>query len=169
LKKRHFIAPEDDRAIGHFNLAEEFKKMHGLFFGIQFLIWIVRTGPLLAGIIGVSNIMLDVVKERTREIGIQRALGATPAKVISQIITESVVLTTFAGYFGLVIGVGILEGINYLLDHTGINTEMFLHPGVNFNVAVTALIILVISGAVAGLIPARKAVSVKPIDALRYE
>ncbi|MCK9203873.1 MAG: ABC transporter permease [Bacteroidales bacterium] len=169
LKKRHFIAPEDDRAIGHFNLEEEFKKMHGLFFGIQFLIWIVGTGTLLAGIIGVSNIMLVVVKERTREIGIQRALGATPAKVISQIITESVVLTTFAGYFGLVIGVGILEGINYLLDHTGINTEMFLHPGVNFNVAVTALIILVISGAVAGLIPARKAVSVKPIDALRYE
>lgn len=169
LKKRHFIAPADERAIGHFNLEEEYNKMQGLFFGIRFLVWIVGTGTLLAGIIGVSNIMLVVVKERTREIGIQRALGATPRTIITQIITESVVLTTFAGYFGLVMGVVLLEGINYLLDHSGANTDMFVHPGVNFNVAVTALTILVISGALAGLIPARKAVSVKPIDALRYE
>lgn len=169
LKKRHFVAPEDDRAIGHFNLEEEFRKMEGLFNGIRWLVWIVGTGTLLAGIIGVSNIMLVVVKERTREIGIQRALGATPIKVITQIITEAVVLTTFSGYFGLVTGVGLLEGISYLLDHSGVNTEMFLHPGVNFNVAVTALAILIIAGAAAGLIPARKAVSVKPIDALRFE
>ena len=169
LKKKHSVSPKDETAIGHFNLEEEFKKMEGLFSGIRWLVWVVGTGTLLAGIIGVSNIMLVVVKERTREIGIQRALGATPIRVIGQIITESVVLTTFAGYFGLVVGVGLLELINYLLDSTGANTEMFVHPGVDFQVAVTALTILVISGALAGFIPAKRAVSVKPIDALRYE
>jgi putative ABC transport system permease protein len=169
LKKRHSIAPSDDDAVGHFNLRKEYDKMEGLFFGIRLLVWIVGTGTLLAGVIGVSNIMLVVVKERTKEIGIQRALGAKPFNIISQIITESVVLTTFAGYFGLAIGVGLLELINYLLSSSGANTEMFVHPGVNFNVAVTALCILIVAGALAGFIPAQRAVSVKPIDALRYE
>jgi len=169
LKKRHAIAPNDDAAIGHFNLEVEYKKMVGLFFGIKVLVWIVGIGTLFAGVIGVSNIMLVVVKERTKEIGIQRALGATPWVIISQVITEAVVLTTFSGYFGLTLGVGLLELINYLLEKSGANTEMFLHPGINFNVAVTALCILVLAGAFAGLVPARKAVSVKPIDALRYE
>jgi len=169
LKKKHSVSPKDDTAIGHFNLEVEYKKMRGLFTGIRWLVWIVGTGTLLAGIIGVSNIMLVVVKERTKEIGIQRALGATPVKIIGQIITESVVLTTFAGYFGLVIGVGLLELINYVLDSSGANTEMFVHPGVDFQVAVTALTILVFSGALAGFIPAKRAISVKPIDALRYE
>jgi putative ABC transport system permease protein len=169
LKKRHFIAPSDESAIGHFNLKKEYDKMSGLFLGIRILVWIVGTGTLLAGIIGVSNIMLVVVKERTKEIGIQRALGATPFSVISQIITESVVLTTFSGYFGLVIGVGLLELINWLLDKSGADTEMFVHPGVDFRIAVTALSMLIVAGAFAGLIPAQRAVSVKPIDALRYE
>jgi putative ABC transport system permease protein len=169
LKKRHSVAPSDDDAIGHFNLRKEYDKMEGLFFGIRLLIWIVGTGTLLAGVIGVSNIMLVVVKERTKEIGIERALGASPMNIISGIITESVVLTTFAGYFGLAIGVGILEAINYLLSSSGADTSMFVHPGVNFRMAVTALCILVVSGAFAGFIPARRAVSVKPIDALRYE
>lgn len=169
LKKRHSVAQSDEAAVGHFNLKKEYDKMQGLFFGIRLLVWIVGTGTLLAGVIGVSNIMLVVVRERTREIGIQRALGATPWKIISQIIMESVVLTTFAGYFGLVIGVGLLELINFLLGSGGANTEMFVHPGIDFSVAVTALSILVVAGIVAGLIPARRAVSVKPIDALRYE
>ena len=168
LKQRHSIAPGDDRAVGHFNLENEYNKMQGLFFGIRLLIWIVGIGTLLAGVIGVSNIMLVVVKERTREIGIQRALGATPRMIIGQIITEAVVLTTFAGYFGMTIGVGLLELINYLLEKTG-STEMFRHPGINFTVGITALMILVVSGALAGFIPARRAISVKPIDALRYE
>jgi putative ABC transport system permease protein len=168
LKKSHSIAPDDDRAVGHFNLENEYNKMQGLFFGIRLLIWIVGTGTLLAGVIGVSNIMLVVVKERTREIGIQRALGATPRIIIGQIITEAVVLTTFAGYFGMTIGVGLLELIDYLLEKTG-STEMFRHPGINFSVGITALVILVVSGALAGFIPARRAISVKPIDALRYE
>jgi putative ABC transport system permease protein len=169
LKARHAIDPKDDRAIGHFNLEVEYKKMRGLFLGIRILVWIVGIGTLLAGVIGVSNIMLVVVKERTKEIGIQRALGATPFKVISQIITESVVLTTFAGYFGLTLGVALLELINYLLEKSGANTEMFVHPGINFQVAVTALVILIIAGMFAGFIPAKRAVSIKPIDALRYE
>ena len=169
LKKRHSIAPADDRAIGHFNLEEEFRKFTGLFNGIATLVWIVGIGTLLAGIIGVSNIMLVVVKERTKEIGIMRALGASPAHVISQVITESVVLTTFAGYFGLVFGVGLLELVNWAMVSSGGNIEMFHQPGVDFNVAVISLTILIASGAAAGFIPARRAVSVKPIDALRYE
>jgi putative ABC transport system permease protein len=169
LKQRHSVAPADDPAVGHFNLKKEFDQMQGLFFGIRLLVWIVGTGTLMAGVIGVSNIMLVVVKERTKEIGIQRALGATPWKVISQIIMESVVMTTFSGYFGLVVGVGLLELINFLLGSTGAGTEMFVHPGIDFSVAITALSILVVCGVIAGLIPARRAVSVKPIDALRYE
>jgi putative ABC transport system permease protein len=169
LKQRHSVAPADEAAVGHFNLQKEFEKMTGLFFGIRLLVWIVGTGTLLAGVIGVSNIMLVVVRERTKEIGIQRALGATPANVITQIMTESVVLTTFAGYFGLVVGVGLLELISYLIDASGTQAEMFLHPGIDFRVALTALMILMVCGALAGMIPARKAVSVKPIDALRFE
>ncbi len=169
MKQRHSLSPDDDRAIGSANVEEEFKKMTNLFSGINALIWIVGIGTLLAGVVGVSNIMMIIVKERTKEIGIQRALGASPASVISQIITESVFLTAIAGYFGLVIGVSIIEGVNYLLISTNAATGMFANPSVDFSVAIKALIVLVISGAVAGLIPANRAVSIKPIDALRSE
>lgn len=169
LRRRHSVSPEDPQAIGSFNLEKQFNQMTGLFAGINGLIWIVGIGTLLAGVIGISNIMLVIVKERTKEIGIQRAIGASPLNIISQIITESVFLTTFAGYVGLVIGVGILELVNYALTNSGGESNMFQNPNIDFNMAVSALIILVISGAVAGLIPARKAVSIKPIDALRYE
>jgi putative ABC transport system permease protein len=169
LKATHIVAPEDDRAIGHFNLEDEFRKVRGLFTGIRVLVWIVGIGTLIAGIIGVSNIMLVVVRERTKEIGIQRAIGATPIKIIGQIVSEAVVLTTFAGYFGLVLGVGLLELINYALESSGSESDMFYHPGVDFQVAMVALAILIFSGVVAGFIPARKAIAVKPIDALRFE
>lgn len=169
LKKRHSIHPEDNRAIGSFNLEKEWSKMTNLFNGIRILVWIVGIGTLLAGVIGVSNIMLIVVKERTKEIGVQRAIGATPTNIVSQIIIESVFLTSFAGYFGLALGVGLLELINYLLNATGGQSNMFNNPEVDFNKAMTALVILVISGIFAGLIPARRAVSIKPIDALRDE
>ncbi len=169
LAQRNHVAPEDEQAFGHFNLEKEFKKMNGLFLGIRILIWIVGTGTLLAGVIGVSNIMLIIIKERTKEIGIQRAIGATPWRIISQVITESVFLTTMAGSFGLVLGVFLLEMINKGLTSSGGNGEMFKNPEVDIQVAVTALIVLIISGIVAGLIPARKAVSMKPVDALRYE
>ncbi len=169
MKKRHGIHPDDDRAIGSFNLQTEFKKMTNLFTGIDGLIWIVGIGTLFAGVIGVSNIMLIVVKERTKEIGIQRALGASPRNIISQIITESVFLTTFAGYFGLVVGVGLLELLNYIMVSTGAEGDMFANPTIDFHKAMTALVILVVSGAFAGWIPAKRAISIKPIDALRDE
>jgi putative ABC transport system permease protein len=169
LAERNHVAPEDEQAFGHFNLEKEFKKMNGLFLGIRILIWIVGTGTLLAGVIGVSNIMLIIIKERTKEIGIQRAIGATPWRIMSQIITESVTLTAIAGSFGLVLGVFLLEMINNMLASSGDKSEMFKNPEVDIQVAVTALIVLIISGIVAGLIPARKAVSMKPVEALRYE
>ncbi len=169
VKERHSIAPNDDRAIGSFNVEVQYKKMENLFTGINGLIWIVGIGTLLAGVIGVSNIMLIVVKERTKEIGIQRAIGATPLAIQSQIVIESVFLTALAGYIGLVLGVGILELINYLLIEFDLSSDMFARPEVDFNKATIALIILVISGALAGLIPARRATQIKPIDALRDE
>ncbi len=169
MKKIHHINPKDTQAIGHFNVSKEFKKMSGLFTGINGLIWIVGVGTLLAGIIGVSNIMLIIVKERTREIGVKRALGATPLNIISQIIMESVTLTTVAGYVGLVIGVSLLSLIDSLMVKSGANSQFFLHPEVNFHVAVTALVILIVSGVFAGLIPAKRAVSIKPVEALRDE
>jgi len=169
MKQRHSIAPDDDRAIGSANVEEEFKKMTNLFTGINTLIWIVGIGTLLAGMVGVSNIMMIIVKERTQEIGIQRALGASPASIISQIITESVFLTAVAGYVGLVIGVVLIEAVNYMLISTNASTGMFSNPSVDFAVAIKALVVLIISGAVAGMIPANRAVSIKPIDALRSE
>lgn len=169
LRQRHKIHPDDERAMGSFNLENEFNKMTTLFAGIRGLIWIVGIGTLLAGVIGVSNIMLIIIKERTKEIGVQRAIGATPWNIISQVIMESVILTTLAGYVGLVLGVGIVEAVNYLLISSGAENDMFTNPEINFNVAIQALELLVISGVLAGFIPAYKAVSMKPIDALRNE
>ncbi len=169
LARRHTIHPEDREAFGYFNLGKQFNQIKGLFTGIDLLIWIVGTGTLLAGVIGVSNIMLVIIKERTREIGVQRAIGATPLKVMKQIITESVVLTILAGYTGLVTGVGIIEAVNYGLTMQGGDSNAFKNPEINFSVAILALVILVLSGVFAGMIPARKAVRIKPIDALRDE
>ena len=167
MKQRHKVHPDDDQAIGHFNVEKEFKKMEGLFKGIDGLIWVVGIGTLLAGIIGVSNIMLIIIKERTKEIGVKRALGATPMNIISQVILESVFLTTMAGYFGLVLGVAVLGLIDNAME--GSDSQFFLHPEINFSIGITALVILIISGVFAGLIPAKRAVSIKPVDALRDE
>ncbi|MDD3743697.1 MAG: ABC transporter permease [Lentimicrobiaceae bacterium] len=169
LRRRHAVAPDDHQAVGSFNLEKEFNQMTGLFQGINALIWLVGTGTLLAGVIGISNIMLVIVKERTREIGIQRAIGANPWNIISQVITESVILTLMAGYTGLVAGVAVLEMVNKLMAGSASDSNMFKNPDIDFNIAVTALFILIISGMAAGLIPAHKAVGIKPIDALRYE
>ncbi len=169
LAVRNKVAPDDEQAFGHFNLEEEFNQMIGLFTGINVLIWIVGIGTLFAGVVGVSNIMLIVVKERTKEIGIQRSIGATPWRIIGQILMESVALTTMAGMIGLVIGVGILEMINQSMSSAPSDGSMFKNPGVDFNVAFTALVVLIVSGLLAGFIPARKAVSIKPVEALRAE
>jgi putative ABC transport system permease protein len=168
LKERHKIASDDMQAVGSFNIEAEFKKFSALFLGIQILTWIVGIGTLMAGVIGVSNIMLVIIKERTQEIGIQRAIGATPGKIILHIVAESVFLTVMAGYIGLSLGVGLLEILNKFLESAG--DEMFFrHPQINLGMALAALTVLIISGILAGLIPAQRAISIKPIDALRDE
>jgi putative ABC transport system permease protein len=167
LKVRHNIAPDDLLAVGHWNMGEEYGKITGLFNGIDLLVWVVGIGTLLAGVIGVSNIMLIVVKERTKEIGVKRALGATPGLIVGQIILESVFLTTIAGYFGLLFGIGLLELISSSMGNE--DGGFFKNPEVDLNVAMTALAVLIVSGALAGLIPARRAVQIKPIEALRAD
>ncbi|MEO8151272.1 MAG: ABC transporter permease, partial [Bacteroidia bacterium] len=167
LKERHTISPDDQLAVGHWNMEKEYNKLTGLFSGIRLLVWVVGLGTLIAGIIGVSNIMLIIVKERTKEIGIKRALGATPIEIIAQLMLESVFLTTIAGYFGLVAGIGLLELLSSNLPKD--DNSMFTNPEVQLNVAVIALTILIVAGAIAGLVPARRAVKISPVDALRAE
>ncbi|MBI9068641.1 MAG: ABC transporter permease [Salinivirgaceae bacterium] len=167
LKKRNDIAPEDISAIGHINIERQFKIMSYLFLGIRILIWVVGLGTLLAGVIGISNIMLVIVKERTKEIGIKRAIGATPYNIIRQIIMESVFLTFTAGYVGLILGILLNEGLGIILANS--DNDIFLNPGIDLASGLKALLILVAAGALAGLLPASRAVKVKPIDAIRYE
>jgi len=167
MKKRHTVSLEDDRAIGHFNLEEQFNKIMGLFTGINVLIWIVGTGTLIAGIIGVSNIMLVVVKERTSEIGIQRAIGATPWHIINQILSESMVLTIIAGFFGMAFGVVVLELGNSILSNSGGENTMIHNPQISFTISMVALGLLSFFGTLAGVLPARRAVKIKPIEAIR--
>ncbi len=167
LRERHKISPEDKIAIGHWNMEKEFNKLNGLFSGITMLVWVVGTGTLLAGIIGVSNIMLIIVKERTKEIGIRRALGAPPSQVVRQLIMESVFLTAVAGYIGLVVSVGLMELISANLPKS--DHSMFRNPGVDLHFAIIALSILVVAGALAGLIPAKRAIAISPVEALRNE
>ncbi|HOO84437.1 MAG TPA: ABC transporter permease [Prolixibacteraceae bacterium] len=172
LKQRHKIAPTDVQAISHINLEKQFKQFSTMFDGIRILTWIVGLGTLLAGVIGVSNIMLVIVRERTQEIGIMRAIGATPRKVIGQIMLESVFITAVAGYIGMFVGILLLEGLNYVLEMAAANggEGIFIkNPDVNLAVAVSCLLVLIVSGAIAGYIPARKAVAIKTIDALRAE
>jgi putative ABC transport system permease protein len=165
LKKRHSIAPDDNQAVGSWNAEVQYKKMQGLFMGIQLLIWIVGIGTLLAGVIGISNIMLVVVKERTKEIGIKRALGATPFKIVGQLVQESLFLTFLAGYGGLVLGVGVIQLVSNAMK--GQEGGMFRNPEVDLNVALIALLILIIGGIIAGLIPAYRAIKITTVDALR--
>ena len=165
LRQRHRVAPDDERAFGHFNLEEEFDKIQGLFAGIHGLVWIVGIGTLAAGVIGVSNIMLIIVRERTREIGIRRAVGATPASIAGQVVLEAVLLTAVAGYVGLIAGMGLVELTRMLL--AGAEAEMFVDPDVSVASALRALVILVVAGALAGLMPARRAIRVSPVEALR--
>jgi putative ABC transport system permease protein len=167
LRERHKIAPDDLLAIGHWNMEKEYNKLNGLFSGIELLVWIVGTGTLIAGIIGVSNIMLIIVKERTKEIGIKRAIGAPPSSIVGQLILESVFLTAIAGYIGMVVSIILLELVNKVIPVD--ENSMFLHPGVDVSVAFTALAILIIAGALAGLIPAKKAIAISPVEALRAD
>jgi len=166
LSARHNFDSEDLRAVSIYNNVEQYKQFLDLFAAIRLFIWIIGTGTIIAGIVGVSNIMMIVVKERTKEIGVRKALGATPFSIISLILQESVLITAFAGYVGLVLGVGLMELISPMFENSD---TFFKNPGVDLRVAISATILLVVSGAVAGFIPARKAASIKPIEALRDE
>lgn len=170
LKERHKISPDDDRAIGNFDLYAEYSKINGLFTILTTISFIVGGLILLSGVIGIINIMLIVVKERTKEIGIRRALGATPWDIRKQILTESVVLSLIAGMAGIIFSTFVIMIVNSLLDNIPDPSEvMFANPSISLSIVVAALIILIASGLIAGFIPAQTAIKTKPIDALRTE
>ena len=166
LAQKHKFNPEDQRAVFVWNNLEEYIKLMTLFANIRMFIWIIGIGTIIAGVVGVSNIMMIVVKERTQEIGIRKALGATPWSIISLILMESVLITSFAGYIGLVMGVGLLELIQPAFENSD---TFFKNPEVDIMTALGATAVMVISGMLAGFVPARKAAAIQPIEALRYE
>jgi putative ABC transport system permease protein len=166
IANAHYIDPTDEKAISVFNSEVMFGMLDNLFSGVNFLIMLVGIGTLLAGAIGVSNIMMVTVKERTTEIGIRRAIGATPSNILSQIITESVLLTIVAGMMGILFSVFILEMLELANTTDGILTA---HFQISFWAAIAALVLLSVLGVLAGLAPALRAMSIKPVDAMRDE
>lgn len=178
LARKHKFDATDESALGSYNKLEDVIQTMKIFQAIKIFIWIIGIGTLIAGVVGVSNIMLIVVKERTKEIGIRKAIGASPSSVIGLILLESILITTIAGYIGLVLGTGLMEGINFFVEQqyavsaatNGGNGEtIFRNPTVDLNVAATATMLLVFAGALAGYIPAKRAARIKPIEALRDE
>ncbi|MFH4964600.1 ABC transporter permease [Gaetbulibacter sp. M235] len=164
LKQMHTVAPDDTSAVRVFNTLEEAKKIYSLIGTIQAVFWFVGIGTIIAGIVGVGNIMLIIVKERTKEIGIRKALGALPMSIVGMILQEAVFVTMFAGLFGLIFGLGLLEIIG-----PQIQSDFIKYPQVNFNIALTTVFLLVLAGALAGFFPAYRAAKIKPIIALRDE
>ncbi|CAI2766662.1 ABC transporter permease [Flavobacterium collinsii] len=170
IKALHSVNPTDERAVGNFDLYEQFNKVQSLFNILKIIAYFVGTLVLISGVIGISNIMLIVVKERTKEIGIRRALGATPAAIRGQILAESIFLTIISGMLGIAVATGIIAILNMVLDSMPPESNMmFANPSVDLGVVFVALIILVGSGLLAGFIPAQTAINVKPVDALRTE
>lgn len=168
LKSTNNIHPDDYKAIWSFNMEKEYTMYMNLFSGVSILIWIVGLGTLVAGIVGVCNIMLITVRERTREIGIRRAIGAEPRTIISQIMWESIVLTSISGIFGLCAGVLALH-IGDMVWVQKQENMFILHPMITFELGIVSLLILLVSGVLAGIIPAIRALSIKAIDAIREE
>jgi putative ABC transport system permease protein len=164
LKSKNVVAPNDDSAIGVYNSVEEAKQFYDLNLFIRLFFWWVGICTIIAGVVGVSNIMLIVVKERTKEIGIRKALGASPFSIISMILHESIFITTIAGFTGLLASLLLLEFVGPMVQ-----SEYFRNPEVDFGVALTTLLLLVFAGAMAGFFPAYRAAKIKPIVALRDE
>ncbi|MDR1810668.1 MAG: ABC transporter permease [Prevotella sp.] len=168
LKNAHDIAPDDDKAIRSINIEKQFQMFQMLFIGVGFLIWLVGGMALLSGVIGISNIMLVTVRERTREIGVRRALGAKPAQIVMQILSESFVLTALAGLSSFMLGVGILEIVRQSME-SATEDMFFIPPLISFSKAMIALTVLVFAGVLSGLMPAMRALKIKAIDAIREE
>ncbi len=164
LKSRNMVAPEDDGGVGVYNSVEDAKQFYDLNLYIRLFFWWVGICTIIAGVVGVSNIMLIIVKERTKEIGIRKALGASPFSIISMILHESIFITTIAGFVGLLASLLLLEFVGPMVQ-----SEYFQHPEVDFSVALTTLALLVFAGALAGFFPAYRAAKIKPIVALRDE
>jgi len=169
LKARHNIAPTDNFALESINVEKIFKQFEMLFTGIAVLIWIVGLGTLLAGVVGVSNIIMVTVRERTKEIGVRRAIGAKPASIIFQIIKESTVLTVAAGFLGLAFGVLVLDLADRFLLQNMTGEVFFKNPQIDFTVALSAAAIILLCGVLAGILPAYRALQIKAIDAIREE
>jgi len=165
LRQQHRVHPSDAGVLGSFNGQEEYEKFLGLFAGIRLFSWVVAIGTILAGAVGVGNIMLIVVRERTREIGLRKALGATPKAIVAMVVQEALVLTTLAGYCGLVAGVVLLE----LLSPLFTRNPTFQRPEIDFATALLALAVLVLSGLFAAWLPAARAAAVNPVVALQEE
>jgi len=164
LKLMHTVAPDDTSAVRVFNTLEEAKQIYSLIATIQGVFWFIGIGTIIAGIVGVGNIMLIIVKERTKEIGIRKALGAMPMSIVSMILQESIFVTMFSGLFGLIAGLALVE-----IGGPFIEMDFIKHPQVDFNIALTTVFLLVFAGALAGFIPAYRAAKIKPIVALRDE
>ena len=165
MSERHDFDPADERAIWLNNGVVNFQRFVNLMAGIRGFVWVIGIGTLLAGVVGVSNIMMIAVKERTREIGVRKAIGATPWSVLGLVLQEAVLITAVAGYVGLVCGVLVLEAMSRAI--TG--SDFFRNPEVHFGVAVSATLLLIFAGTVAGFFPARRAAAVRPVEALREE
>jgi putative ABC transport system permease protein len=166
LAARNSFDPEDREALFVNNNAESFQRFVSIIEGIRLFVWLVGIGTLVAGVVGVSNIMLVAVSERTREIGIRKAVGATPASIVGLVLLEAVLITTGAGYLGLVAGLATLEGLTAAIPA---ESEFFRQPEVDLNVAISATVLLIVAGAVAGFFPARRAAAIRPVEALRDE
>lgn len=169
LRTRHKISPDDRAALASFNVEQEFRQMQGIFTGISGFSWFVAVGTIVAGMVGVANIMLIIVKERTKEIGIRKSVGAKPVSIITMIVLEALVISSVAGYLGLVSGVALIEGIALMMDRFGMQNDFFTNPEIDFGVAISAIVVLVISGILAGLFPGVMAARINPVRALRDE
>ena len=169
LRVNHKVDPKDDMAINSWSSAEQFQIFNGLFIGINGFIVFVAIGTIFAGMIAISVIMMITVKERTREIGVRKALGATPSSIILLIMQEALVVNIIAGIFGLIAGVFLIDSLGTFMQTMGFENEYFHKPEVDLSVALIALFVLIFSGLLAGLFPAVKAANIKPIEALRAD